>query len=100
MVNPALESEHFGRFRPVFAPMLHLQRFTISHEYPVYFGSSVFAPENPALVDVITRREPMRRHRVAFVVESRVAELWPGLVTGIETYVARYEQRLELAGPP
>jgi 3-dehydroquinate synthase len=79
--------------------MLHLQRFAVAYEYPVYFGTGIFEPGNEALVDVIGRREPGRRHRVAFVVEARVAELWPSLAGDIETYVAAHRDRLELAGP-
>jgi 3-dehydroquinate synthase len=78
--------------------MLHLQRFTVSYEYPVWFGRAIFAADNPALVDALCRKEPERRHRVAFVVERRVAELWPSLVGDIERYVARHSSRLSLAG--
>jgi 3-dehydroquinate synthase len=51
-------------------------------------------------VDVISKHEPVRRHRVAFVVEERVAELWPSLVDGIKTYVARCGDKLSIAGEP
>jgi 3-dehydroquinate synthase len=80
--------------------MLHLQRLVVSHEYPVYFGRGVFSAENTALLDVISKREPGRCHKVAFVVEHRVAELWPSLVEDIKTYVHRSAGRLSLAAPP
>jgi 3-dehydroquinate synthase len=80
--------------------MLHLQRLTVSHEYPVHFCTGVFSPDNPALADVISMREPMRRHKVAVVVERRLVELWPSLTGAIETYAAEYGQRLALAAPP
>jgi 3-dehydroquinate synthase len=80
--------------------MLHVQRLTVSHEYPVYFGSGVFSPANQALVDVVSSREPGRRHRVAFIVERRVAELWPSLVEDIAAYAAAFPGRLSLAAPP
>jgi 3-dehydroquinate synthase len=80
--------------------MLHVQRLTVSHEYPVYFGSEVFSPGNRALVDVVSTREPGRCHRVAFVVERRVAELWPSLVKNVTAYVAAFPERLSLAAPP
>lgn len=80
--------------------MLHVQRFTVSYEYPVHFGSSVFSPESTALVEAICRREPSRVHRVAFVVEERVAELWPSLVRDIHRYAAHHSGRLKLAGEP
>lgn len=80
--------------------MLHVQRLTVSHEYPVYFGTDVFSRENSALLDVVSAREPGRCHRLAFVVERRVAELWPSLLEDIEAYVAAHPARLSLAAPP
>jgi 3-dehydroquinate synthase len=96
----ALGTGILAAFRPVTPTMLHLQRLTVTHDYPVYFGTGVFSPENPALAEVVARREPGRRHRVAFVVEKRVADLWPSLVERIETYAARYEKHLALAAAP
>jgi 3-dehydroquinate synthase len=80
--------------------MLHLQRLTVSHEYPVYFGNGVLSPDNPTLADTISRKEPSRRHRVAFVVEERLAELHPTLLSSIETYAGRFSARMALAAPP
>lgn len=80
--------------------MLHVQRLTVSHEYPVYFGRDVFSRDSSALLDVVSTREPDRCHRLAFVVERRVAELWPSLVRDIEAYVSAYPGRLSLAAPP
>jgi 3-dehydroquinate synthase len=80
--------------------MLHLQRFTVSYDYPVYFGTGVFSPENPALVEALSRREPSRRHRVAVVVEARVAEAWPALAGDIEGYAVHHGARIELASAP
>jgi 3-dehydroquinate synthase len=80
--------------------MLHLQRFSASYEYPVYFGAGVFSPENPALVQALSRREPARLHRLAVVVEERVATLWPSLLGDIQGYARCHEGRLLLAGEP
>src|SRR5438552_2555298 len=80
--------------------MLHHQRLTVSYEYPVYFGTGVFSPDNPALLDVLSRSEPGRRHRVAFVVEEKVAELWPSLAADIEAYAGRHAARIAIAAPP
>lgn len=80
--------------------MLHLQRFSVSYDYPVYFGTRVFSAENTALVDALSRREPGRCHRAAFVVEARVAELFPQLLSDIEAYAARHSGRLVLADRP
>lgn len=85
---------------PPVRSMLHLQRFTASYEYPVYFGVGVFSSGNPALVDALSRREPSRRHRLAVVVEDRVSALWPTLLADIEAYVRHHTARLVLAGEP
>jgi 3-dehydroquinate synthase len=79
-------------------PALHVQRFAVSYEYPVYFGTGVFSPENTAFVDALSRREPARRHRIALVVEQRVHELHPSLVPEIERYAEAHRERLQIAG--
>lgn len=76
------------------------QRFTVAYDYPVYFGWDMFRPENPALVESVARREPSRRHRVAFVVERRVAQVWPRLLGDIERYVVSHRERFGLVAPP
>jgi 3-dehydroquinate synthase len=76
------------------------QSITVSLEYPVYFSREVLAPENTDLVAAISRREPRRRHRCLFVVEARVAELWPDLLPSIRAYAARHESKLELVTAP
>jgi 3-dehydroquinate synthase len=78
----------------------HWQRFSVSFDYPVYFGTNIFDPENRALVDAIRRREPERRHRAAFIVEERVAELWPTLVDRIVAYAAAHANALDLVALP
>jgi 3-dehydroquinate synthase len=80
--------------------MLHNQRFSVSFEYPVYFGTGVFSVENRAFVDAIGRREPERRHRAVFVVEQRVADCFPHLVGDIERYAAHHAARLALVARP
>jgi 3-dehydroquinate synthase len=80
--------------------MLHAQRFSVSYEYPVFFGRGVFSLENPALADALRRREHSRKHRAAFVVEERVAALWPGLVARIEEYAIYYGTTMSLAAAP
>ncbi|MDQ3426567.1 MAG: hypothetical protein M3477_01925 [Gemmatimonadota bacterium] len=45
----------------------------MSYEYPVYFTSNVFSPENGCLIAAITRKELARRHRLLVVVEEVVA---------------------------
>ncbi len=80
--------------------MLHHQRFSVSYDYPVYFESGIFDARNPAFVAALTRREPGRCHRVAFVVEERVADLFPRLLADIEAYCGHHGRSLALAGAP
>ena len=77
-----------------------LQRVPLVLEYPVVFARDVFAPASTVLVDVLGRREPDRRHRVAVVIDGGVAAAWPGLALAIEAYAARHGARAELAAPP
>jgi 3-dehydroquinate synthase len=79
---------------------VHLQSFSVSFEYPVVFTRDVLAPDNPALVNALTRREPERRHRLLAVVDEGVDRAWPGLRGELARYVARHEGRLALAGAP
>lgn len=78
--------------------MRHEQRITAVYDYPVHFLSGVFSTENTAFRDAVCRREPQRRQRLAFVVEARVAELWPGLLDDIARYCATHG--LGIAGSP
>lgn len=80
--------------------MLHEQRLSVTFEFPVVFERGLLGPRSSRLADVVSRREPTRRHRVAFVVEERVAAAFPGLVAEIGAYVARHATRLELPAPP
>ena len=80
--------------------MLHTQRFSVSFEYPVYFGTGIFSVQNRAFLDALARREPERRHRSVFVIEQRVAECFPHLVREIERYVEHHADGLALVARP
>jgi 3-dehydroquinate synthase len=77
-----------------------LQRISVPFEYPVYFTRDLFDPNNPDLASALGRREPARRHRCFFVIEQRLAELWPGLAARTADYVAAHAASLELAADP
>jgi 3-dehydroquinate synthase len=76
------------------------QRFRVWFDYPVVFTRHVFSPANPVLVQVLSRREPERCHRVAVVVDGGLDDAWPGLEGEIRRYVAHHPGRLALAGAP
>jgi 3-dehydroquinate synthase len=78
----------------------YVQRFAVTLDYPVYFTRNVFEPARPDLAEALSRKEPQRRHRCAFIVEERVAELWPSLVSDIEAYARAHADTIELASAP
>jgi 3-dehydroquinate synthase len=79
---------------------LEMQRFTVVFEYPVAFTRGVFDHANRCLIDALRRREPLRRHRAAVVVDAGVADHWPRLTDAIQSYAAAHASHLELAAPP
>jgi 3-dehydroquinate synthase len=76
------------------------QRIAVPFEYPVVFTRRVFEPDNPALLDVFTEREPDRRHRVLVVMDAGFHAAWPEVPAAIERYFARHARNLELVGAP
>ncbi len=78
----------------------HVQRITLTYDYPVYFTRDVFAPDNADLVEAISRREPERRHRVLVVVERAVADARPRTLEEVHGYAARHHERLTLVAEP
>jgi 3-dehydroquinate synthase len=79
---------------------VHLQRFTVAYEYPVYFTERLFDPRNPVLAETLARREPERRHRCVVFVDDGVLEARPGLVDEILGYARHHSARMELVAPP
>src|SRR5262249_11811787 len=75
-------------------------RFTASYEYPVVFTHDVFALDNPALADVLTRLEPDRNHRLLALIDDGVAQAWPRLADEIAAYARAHAPHLRLAGNP
>jgi len=79
---------------------LHLQKLSVSYEYPVLFTTNVFSRENPDLVSAISRREPLRRHRVFVLMDEAVSLAWPSLRDEIRRYADSHRDRLQLAYEP
>jgi 3-dehydroquinate synthase len=76
------------------------QAFSVPFTYEVTFTRDALDPANDALVDVLTRREPARRHRVLPVVDAGLAAAFPELSGWLTTYFTRHAERLELVAPP
>ncbi|HVU49415.1 MAG TPA: 3-dehydroquinate synthase [Polyangia bacterium] len=76
------------------------QSFSVPFEYDVTFTRDAFAPDNGALLEAFTRREPARRHRVLPIVDSGLAAAYPELPGWLTAYFTRHAERLELVAPP
>ncbi len=86
--------------RPAAATETHVQRFTVTYEYPVAFTDGLFDLDNPVFVDTLSHLEPTRRHRLAVFIDAGIAATQPTLASDIEHYAAHHGQRLELVASP
>jgi 3-dehydroquinate synthase len=81
------------------AECIHVQRFAVTYEYPVYFTRDLFAVANPTLALALRRKEPDKRHRVVVLLDEGVAAHVPDLADRIARYADRHADVIELAGP-
>ena len=82
------------------ASAVYVQRFTVAYEYPVCFTERLFAPDNPTLVDALSRTEPARRHRCLVFVDDGLLAARPGLSEEILDYARCHRERIELVAEP
>ena len=80
--------------------MVHLQKFSVAYDYPVYFTTDVFAPHNTDLLQAIARKEPSRRHRLFVIVERALCDARTTLLADIGAYVEHHRERLQLVAAP
>lgn len=78
---------------------VRLQSFSVAYEYPVVFTRDAFALGNRSLVDVLSRREPYKRHRCLIFIDQGVLLSLPELASQIENYAVAQAGSMELAGP-
>jgi 3-dehydroquinate synthase len=76
-----------------------LQSFSVTYEYPVVFTRDAFALGNRSLLDVLSLREPHKRHRCLFFIDQGVLLSLPNLASQIENYASAHPSSMELAGP-
>jgi len=76
------------------------QRFQVDYEFPVHFTCGLFRPDNPVLVDTLTRLEPEKRHRCLIFVDDGVLSSQPGLKAAIMAYAERCCEHIDLVCPP
>lgn len=79
---------------------LLLQTIQVPFEYPVAFTRGLFQQEQPLLKDLLTRREPARRHRLLVLIDAGVAKARPGLAAEIQGYAQAHAGHMELVQPP
>ncbi|MEM7405107.1 MAG: 3-dehydroquinate synthase [Pseudomonadota bacterium] len=76
------------------------QRFAVSYDFPVVFTEECFSPDNRALLEVLGRLEPDKRHKCLFFVDSGVLEAKPELLGAINHYAHAHGAAIELAAAP
>src|SRR5262245_66524607 len=79
---------------------VHVQRFTITYEYPVHFTDGLLRRDNPILVQALARLEPDLRHRCIVFVDDVVVAARPELRAEIDLYAAGHDRPNDLAAPP
>lgn len=77
---------------------VHLQSFSVTYDYPVYFTRGLFDKKNPCLSNVLRRREPGKRQRLAIFIDEGVTLACPQLLAQMEGYVAARSETMEVAG--
>lgn len=76
-----------------------LQQFSVSFSYPVVFTDDAFAPDNPALAEIMAMGG--RAHsRALVIIDSEVASLTPGLLERISRYGEAHRAAMEFVAPP
>ncbi len=78
---------------------IRLQSFSLAYEYPVVFTRDAFNPGNRHLVDVVTRREPNKRHRCALFIDAGVMKALPDLPHRAAAYASAHTREIDLLGP-
>jgi 3-dehydroquinate synthase len=77
---------------------VQLQSFSVTYEYPVVFTRDAFSLGNRSLIDVLSRREPHKRHRCLTFIDQGVLTSLPDLASQIENYAATHAGSMELVG--
>lgn len=72
------------------------QSFSVAYDYPVVFTRDAFDPSNRRLVDVLTRREPNKRHRCALFVDDGVTKAMPDFPRRAADYASAHAGEIDL----
>jgi 3-dehydroquinate synthase len=74
------------------------QSFSVAYDYPVVFTRDAFNPGNRHLANVVTRREPNKRHRCALFIDDGVMKAMPDLARRAAIYASACTSEIELVG--
>lgn len=72
--------------------------FSVDYTLPVVFTRHAFAPENPHLRDLLTLREPQRRHRMTVFADAGLVAAMPQLAALITAYAEAHADAIDLVG--
>jgi 3-dehydroquinate synthase len=76
------------------------QRIGVEFNFPVVFTDNIFAPENPALPDIVTRLREERPHRLLVMFDSGVVEAFPGICEAALSFIDAHPEKFVLARTP
>jgi 3-dehydroquinate synthase len=78
----------------------YLQQFVVPYEFPVVFTENIFEPENAALIDIVRRLEPDKRHKCLIFVDQGLASARTDLIERIKAYASHHAAHMELVAEP
>lgn len=75
-------------------------RFDVAHEYCVYFGRDLLAPDHSTLARSVGDEEPSVPTTVTFVLDEGLARAMPSLESDVRGYARAHARSMELRAPP
>ncbi|OVE76231.1 3-dehydroquinate synthase [bacterium E08(2017)] len=79
---------------------VYKQEFEVKYEYPVYFTSGVFDPENMVLKECLDKFADDVPRKVLVYIDDGVAEAHPGLPEMVTAYLEQFAGVFEIAKEP
>ena len=79
---------------------IHWQRFSVPYAYPVGFTRGLFRPDNPLLLQTLSRCEPDKRHRCLVVLDAGLATARPRLIEEMRRWFGANADSAELVAEP
>jgi len=79
---------------------LYQQRFSVSYDYPVWFGRGLLGPGQDMLIEAMCADGEDHEHMAQVFVDSGVAEAWPDLSARFAACFARHGKAVKLVCEP